>query len=171
MVRLGRKGDLIKKGDDPQEPYHIPVQPKDEESEVRPLGLTGPVDNGKEENEEPILTGSAVVPQTTTIPELVLRVAKKKGKSRKKDLIAGVLEENPTLGSNSIGVAISRMAKRGDLVRTQRGRFPLFGPPKEPETTPTEPELQFDETGTPMKSRPPEPEWAEQLRRQHDNAL
>ena len=123
-------------------------------------------------HEEPTTTGASVAPRKTTTAELVLRVAKKKGrKLRKRDLVAAVIEEDPALQPLSVGALISRMAKRGDLARSKRGKFPLFGPPKEPETAPTEPELQFDETGTPIKSRPPEPEWAEQLRRQHDNAL
>ena len=79
----------------------------------------------------------------------LLRVAKKKGrKLRKRDLIAGVLEEDPTLNPTSVSATISKMVKRRDLVRIKRGKFPLFGLPKEPETTQTEPELQSDESTT-----------------------
>ena len=115
MVRLGQKGDLIKEGDDPQAPYHIPVQPR---------------------HEVPSVVDTSVAPQKTTTAELVLRVAKKKGrKLRKRDLVAAIIEEDPALQPLSVAALISRMAKRGDLVRTKRGKFPLFGPPKEPEPT------------------------------------
>ena len=113
MIRLAQNGKLVKVGDDPQAPYHIPVQPK---------------------HEVPTIVGASVAPRKTTTAELVLRVAKKKGrKLRKRDLVAAVIEEDPALQPLSVAALISRMAKRGDLARSKRGKFPLFGPP---ETTP-----------------------------------